>query len=420
MRAIDEQVVGWTARTEDVPLRQLVAVPVDVGKSSAMVMACDFTGRTIMSAVEFPLTRTGVAAMLASLRGAVPADVRLVRVGVEAAGHYHQPMITPGVWPQDWQVVELNPAHVTAQRRVNGSRGVKTDRIDLTAIADLLLAGRGVPVVIGDAPLLELQAWVAHRRRRVEVRTATKNQLLGQLDRTFPGLGGPRGALADVLGSKVGRLIVADFADPARLARLGADRFRAYAARRDLRVTGPMAERLVAAARDALATPGAAVAREVLAADLALLEDVDHQIGDAETRIAALLSATDYQILTTTPGWSSIRAAGYAAALGPRTRWASAAKVYRAAGLTPTQYESAGRRRDGGISREGSVHLRRALIELGIGLWQRDPASRAYAQTLRDRGKPGGVIACALAHRANKIAFAMVRHQSPFDPTRWS
>jgi transposase len=88
--------------------------------------------------------------------------------------------------------------------------------------------------------------------------------------------------------------------------------------------------------------------------------------------------------------------------------------------LTPIQYESAGRRRDGGISREGSVHLRRALIELGIGLWQRDPGSRAYAQTLRARGKPGGVIACALAHRANKIAFAMVRHQSPFDPTRWS
>jgi hypothetical protein len=40
-------------------------------------------------------------------------------------------------------VVELNPAQVSAQRRVNGQRGVKTDRVDLAAIADLLLAGRG-------------------------------------------------------------------------------------------------------------------------------------------------------------------------------------------------------------------------------------------------------------------------------------
>lgn len=408
---------GWTARTEDVPLRQLVAVPVDVGKSSAMVMACDFTRRMLMPATEFPMTRAGVAAMLAGLRSALPADVGLVRVGVEAAGHYHQPMIAPGVWPQGWQVLELNPAHVTAQRRVNGSRGVKTDRVDLTAIADLLLAGRGVPVVLGDEPLLELQAWVAHRRRRVEVRTATKNQLIGQLDRTFPGLGG---AIHDVLGSKVGRLVAAHFSDPARLTRLGAERFRDYAARRDVRVSRPMAARLVAAARDALPNPAAVVARDVLAADLALLEDLEDQIDTAEARIAALLPSTDYQILTTTPGWGVIRAASYAAALGPPSRWASAAKIYRASGLTPIVYASAGKRRDGGITREGSVHLRRALIELGIGLWQRDPGSRDYAHALRQRGKPGGIIACALAHRANKIAYAMVRDQNPFDPTRWS
>ncbi len=65
------------ARTEDVPLRQLVAVPGDVGKSSAMVMACDFTRRTIMPAREFPLTRRGIA----GLHSALPTDLRLVRVG---------------------------------------------------------------------------------------------------------------------------------------------------------------------------------------------------------------------------------------------------------------------------------------------------------------------------------------------------
>ena len=42
------------------------------------------------------------------------------------------------------------------------------------------------------------------------------------------------------------------------------------------------------------------------------------------------------------------------------------------------QYESAGKRRDGRISREGSVELRRALIDLGIGLWLNDAAAKAY------------------------------------------
>jgi transposase len=408
---------GWTARSEDVPLRRLIAVPVDVGKSSAAVMACDFSGRAVMAAVDFDLTRGGVAAMLARLRAAVPGDAAMVRVGIEAAGHYHLPLCGPGVWPEGWQVVELNPAHVTAQRRVAGRRAVKTDRIDLAAIADLLLAGRGVPIVHADVVLVELSAWVAHRRRRVQMRTGIKNQLLGQLDRAFPGLGR---ALPDVLGTKVGRLVAADFADPARLAHLGADRFRAYAARRGVRVSGVMAARLVHAAREAICTTQADIARRVLAADLVLQDDLDAQIGEAEAHLERLLPDTEYAVLATAPGWGVVRAATYAAACGPSARWPSAAKIYRAAGLTPTQYESAGKRRDGRISREGSVHLRHALLELGQGLRFHDAASRAYAHQLRERGKPGGIIACALAKRASKIAYAMVRDQAPYDPTHWS
>src|SRR4029450_1706535 len=164
------------------------------------------------------MPRDGVRAVLARLRAALPADVAQVRVGVEAAGHYQRPLTAAGVWPDGWQVVELHPAHVPAQRRVNGQRGVKTDRVDLVAMADLLLAGRGVPVSVAGAAPVELAAWSGHRRRRVEVRTATKNQLLGQLDRAFPGL---TLAVSDVLGTKVGRLGAAEVADPARPAQVG-------------------------------------------------------------------------------------------------------------------------------------------------------------------------------------------------------
>jgi len=68
----------------------------------------------------------------------------------------------------------------------------------------------------------QLQAWSGHRTRRVATRTATKNQLLGQLDRSFPGL---TLALPDVLGTKVGRLVATHFADPKRLTALGPARF---------------------------------------------------------------------------------------------------------------------------------------------------------------------------------------------------
>ena len=114
-----------------------------------------------------------------------------------------------------------------------------------------------------------------------------------------------------------------------------------------------------------------------------------------------------------------VRAGHYGAALGDPARWPGPRQIYRAAGLSPMQYESAGHRRDGTISREGSVDLRRALIDLGVGLWHNDPPSKTYAAALRARGKHGGIIACALAHRANRIAYALVRDQADYNPSRW-
>jgi len=124
-------------------------------------------------------------------------------------------------------------------------------------------------------------------------------------------------------------------------------------------------------------------------------------------------------VLTSVPGWATVRVARYGAAIGDLARWPSARQVYRAAGLSPMGYAWAGRRRDGGISREGSVALRHALLDLGVGLWHADPLARADAAGLRARGKPGGVIATVLAHRANRIAYALVRDQAAYHPDRW-
>ncbi|MFD7045942.1 hypothetical protein ACFWAM_47325, partial [Rhodococcus jostii] len=68
------------------------------------------------------------------------------------------------------------------------------------------------------------------------------------------------------------------------------------------------------------------------------------------------------------------------------------------------------------ISREGSVPLRRALIELGFGLRHNEPAAKRYAADLKQRGKPNRVIGCALAHRANRIDYALVWDRVAFDP----
>ena len=231
----------------------MVAVAVDVGKNVVALSATDAGRCRLFGPAEFTMTAPALRAVTARLVQVVPAGA-VVKVGVEAAGHYHLPLLAGSAWPTGWQVLELNPAHVSEQRRVQGRRRVKTDAIDLEAITELLLAGQGVPVAGRDAVIIELAAQAAHRARRVAARAALKNQLLGQLDRSFPGL---TLALPDVLGTKVGRLVAAEFADPARLAALGVTRFIRFAATRNLTVRQEMAGRLVQAARDALPAPGA-------------------------------------------------------------------------------------------------------------------------------------------------------------------
>ncbi|OIN79452.1 IS110 family transposase [Mycobacterium malmoense] len=392
-----------------------IVVAVDVGKTSAVLSASDSARQRVFGPVEFAMTRSGLVGVVRRVGAVIPPCAQ-VKVGIEAAGHYHRPVLDYR-WPAGWEVLEFNPAHVAEQRRVQGRRRVKTDAIDLEAITELVLAGRGQPITEREVGIGELAAWATHRSRRVATRTATKNQLLGQLDRAFPGL---TRALPDVLGTKIGRLVAAEFADPARLSVLGVSRLIRFAAVRDIQLRRPVAERLVAAAADALPTRDGVVARQVLATDLGLLRDLDTQIENAECELAALLPASPYATLTSVPGWGVVRVSNYAAALGDPDRWPGPRQIYRASGLSPMQYESAGKRRDGTISREGSVALRRAVMDLGIGLWLSDPSAKTYAAELKARGKPGGIIGCALAHRATRIAYALVRDHATYNSSRWA
>jgi transposase len=392
-------------------------VAVDVGKTEFAFSVTDSARVLLLKPrTGCPMTGPSLAAVVAQIVAVLPPGAR-VKVGVEAAGHYHRPLLTAGAWPAGWELLELNPGHVTEQRKVLGKRTIKTDVIDLLAMTELLLAGRGLPVRDRSMVLGELTAWSAHRSARVVLRTATKNQLLGQLDRTFPGL---TLALPDVLGTKVGRLVATEFADPTRLAALGVARFIRFGATRGLQIRRPVAERLVGAAREALPTRDAPVARAVLAADLTLLADLESQIDDAADQLARLVPASPFATMLTVPGWGPVRVGNYGGALGDPARFDNHRQIYRTAGLNPIQYESAGKRRDSVISREGSVELRRALIDLGLGLWLNDTAAKTRGAELRDRGKKGLVIACAMAHRANRIAFALVRDQTNYDPSRWN
>lgn len=110
-----------------------------------------------------------------------------------------------------------------------------------------------------------------------------------------------------MLATKVGRLVATEFPDPARLTALGSSRFIRFGATRGLQIRRPVAERILRAAREALPTADAAVARAVLAADLALLTDLDAQVDQATEQLARILPSTPFATLLSVPGGAAVR-----------------------------------------------------------------------------------------------------------------
>jgi len=67
--------------------------------------------------------------------------------------------------------------------------------------------------------------------------------------------------------------------------------------------------------------------------------------------------------------------------------------------LTPWNASSGSRQADAGLIRACNRDLRSVLIEAGHRLKRSDPRLSALASQLRHAGKPGSVIAAAVANR---------------------
>jgi transposase len=410
----------FMARVRGVDPRRCLAVPVDVGKWSAMALVSDHHGEVVVAPFSFDLDEPGVRWLLSVIKGASSDREAVVcRVGVESAGHYHRTLVAR-LRAEAAEVVELNPASVKQARAQQLVGRLKSDERDLGAMAELLVRGAGRLPQMGDEAMAAQAAWVAHRRRKVAAHVALSNQVQGHLDLVFPGLGA---CFDRILGTKAGRVIVRDLADPDRMGRLGPEGLRRFVARRGVVLQRAKAEVLMEAAAVALRLPPAqrAPVAALLAADVALLDAVDAEIGRAEQALAAVLEATPAGVLASLPGVGVVRASAYGAGIGDPWRFPNAGAAYRASGLVPAEYSSAGRSRGGqGISREGSVELRTAIIELGRGLAGHDKDFGAYRRRLISSGKRPLVAAVAVGHRAHRLAFAMLRSQEPYDPKRWA
>lgn len=411
---------AYMARVRDLAPGRCLVVPVDVGKHSAMALVADHYGQIVGEPFEFSLTVGGMDTFVAEVGAVARRTVSAsVRVGIEAAGHYHQALASC-LRGQGFDVVELNPYQVKIARAQLGSARIKTDLRDCLAMVELLVRGQGWPLHREDGAVAEQAALVAHRRRKLAAVQALGSQIHALADVAFPGL---TACFRTGLEAKTLRMLLATLADPARVATMSPEQLVRHAAGHQVRMVRPKAAQVIAAAAAAVCVPERqrATTARLLAGDAASLEALLAELDACDRRLAEVLPETPAQVLTSIPGVGVLTASYYAAALGDAHRFANADAAYRHSGLAPTAYESAGRRSGTvRISKVGSVELRQAIIALGVGITLHHPDFAAYKRRHLDAGKKPIVATIAVAHRAHRLAFAILRSQHPYDADQWA
>jgi transposase len=99
------------------PVMAATVVAVDVGKDTAVLSVTSAARHRLLGPVEFAMTAPAVAAVVQRVCAVLPGAA--VKVGVEAAGHYHRPLLGAGVWPADWGAVGAEPG--SGERATSGA-----------------------------------------------------------------------------------------------------------------------------------------------------------------------------------------------------------------------------------------------------------------------------------------------------------
>ena len=146
---------------------------------------------------------------------------------------------------------------------------------------------------------------------------------------------------------------------------------------------------------------------------------LSEQINEIDKEMARQLAADDLgQRLLSIPGVGPITASVLAAEMGDGKQYGCSRDFAASIGLVPRQYSTGGKANLLGISKRGDKNLRRLLVQGARSYMQRlDKHSGHLADWVRAmlmRRHPN-VVACALANKLARTAWALATRHSTFD-----
>ena len=416
---------AFAERVRGVALDRILCVSLDIGKYFHIAMIHNGLGEIITPMFEVDMFQSGFEQLCREIETAkARTKAQLVWIGMEPTSHYFE-NLARHLLDCGYAVTLLNSFAVKQNRDQQMMQREKTDQIDAAAIGDLLRRGEGTPYRPMKGLYLGLQQLDRVRLSKVKIERMLKNQIVGHLDRIFPGLvlQGEEAKRrypvlfgSDLWACQTLQHLIRVCPDPHRLVKMEPNELVQAFHERGYRMGGATAMRIISYAKTILLPdPELVTIRcELLKHDLELLSEVQGHVSVLEEQESQLLPQTPYQILTRLKGLGAAQVASLAAALGDPAAYACANQVFRRSGMVSGRNDSGTRQKKGkgkGIVKTGDVYLRRILTNMVISLGLHQPVLKRYYHKL-GRSKPEGIARVATARKMIHILWAVVRDQN--------
>jgi transposase len=335
-----------------------------------------------------------------------------VIVGYESTGPYGEP-IGHYLAKKPVTVVQVNPMHTKRVKEINDNSPLKTDDKDPRVIADIILLGHSLSIVIPEGEAAYLRRLNNSRERHVRERTAFLNQLQQLVFLLFPEF---RRVIKNIQ-VKTALYILNKYLTPDIICGLRKEEFGEEIRKRSMGKFGEShAEMLINLAKDSIGIrEGVAGLSMDIRHILIQLDLVNRLIVEIEDEMEIVLGRMPYSSkLLSIKGLGTVSVAGLIGEVGDFKKFRTQSEIMKLAGLDLYEVSSGkwkGRRR---ISKRGRSLIRKILYYVAMQTIRKNGIMHEYYTRLTGRGMKSMMALVAVSRKLLRIIHAILRDDGEY------
>ena len=404
---------------------EIVGVAIDVSKSFHQVVIFNFDGEVLRESFQVDIFQSGYNHLKGEVKGVrTEWSVKKVFWTMEPTGPYYQ-NLARHLAADGEEVIFMNPYQVASNREQTMLRGLKSDDIDLGAMADLLIRGEGYFYNLEEGVYLELKERTWWREKKLKMQTILKNQIRARVEKIFPGLtseyGDNKPLFSDLWGEGAARGLLKVGLTPRQIVQLRTNSLKKQFKEVGHPLTTNRVKKIKTYLGKMLLPEDKVLVSEIelLKRDVKLLETLEGEMEEVETEMIEGVKRTPGRhLLGKIKGVSELMVASFTGAVGDITKFEFGSQIFRKSGLDSKckqsgEYEAKGLP----IRRMGSKLLRCILWKMTDSVIKHNSYFSLYYEYLvQGRKKLSKKAQIAVSNKLTRVMFALVRDRAEFAP----